>query len=61
MSSYKNAWLYNKIRNLAITDSLTGIYNRGFFYENLSKEFARTGRFKLPLTFLLMDIDFFKK
>lgn len=57
----QNAWLYNKIRNLAITDSLTGIYNRGFFYENLSKEFARTGRFKLPLTFLLMDIDFFKK
>lgn len=57
----QNAWLYRKIRNLAITDSLTGIYNRGFFYASLSKEFARTERFKLPLTFLLLDIDYFKK
>lgn len=57
----QNAWLYRKIRNLAITDSLTGIYNRGFFYVNLSKEFARTERCNLPLTFLLLDIDYFKK
>ena len=57
----QNAWLYSKIRNLAITDSLTGIYNRGFFYSSLCKEFARTARLNLPLTFLLLDIDFFKK
>ncbi len=57
----QNAWLYRKIRNLAITDSLTGIYNRGFFYTSLCKEFARSTRFNLPLTFLLLDIDFFKK
>ena len=57
----QNAWLYSKIRNLAITDSLTGIYNRGFFYTSLCKEFARTSRFNIPLTFLLLDIDFFKK
>ncbi|MBF8275044.1 MAG: Response regulatory protein [Candidatus Brocadiaceae bacterium] len=57
----QNAWLYSRIRNLAITDSLTGIYNRGFFYAGLCKEFARTSRLNLPLTFLLLDIDFFKK
>ena len=57
----QNAWLYSRIRNLAITDSLTGIYNRGFFYAGLSKEFLRAARLNLPLTFLLLDIDFFKK
>jgi two-component system cell cycle response regulator len=57
----ENSWLYNKIKKVAITDSLTGIYNHGFLYERLCEEYARTERHKLPLTFLMIDLDFFKK
>ena len=42
----QNAWLYNKIRNLAITDSLTGIYNRGFFI--IYAKFAGKVKSRLP-------------
>ncbi|MDO8141014.1 MAG: diguanylate cyclase [Candidatus Brocadiales bacterium] len=57
----ENAWLYNKVKKMAITDSLTNIYNHGFLYECLSKEYARAERYKLPLSFLMLDIDYFKK
>ena len=57
----QNSWLYNRVKNLAITDSLTGIYNHGFLYEYLSKEFSRAERYNLPLSFLMLDIDYFKK
>ena len=57
----ENSWLYNKVKELAITDSLTGIYNHGFLYECLCKEYARAERYKLPLSFLMMDVDHFKK
>ena len=56
-----NAWLYAKVKKLAITDSLTGIYNHGFLRESLYREYSRTERFKLPLILLLMDIDHFKR
>ena len=57
----QNSWLYNKVKMLAITDSLTGIYNHGFLYECLCKEYAKSERYKAPLSFLMLDIDYFKK
>lgn len=57
----ENSWLYNKIKRIAITDSLTGIYNHGFLYENLCKEYNRAERNNLALTLLMIDIDYFKK
>lgn len=57
----QNSWLYNKVKKLAITDSLTGIYNHGFLYECLCKEYAKSERYKAPLSFLMLDIDYFKK
>ncbi len=57
----ENSWLYNKVKSLAVTDSLTGIYNHGFLYECLCKEYARAERYKLPLSFLMLDMDYFKK
>ncbi|MBI5308530.1 MAG: diguanylate cyclase [Planctomycetes bacterium] len=56
-----NAWLYAKVKRLAITDSLTGIYNHGFLRESLFREYSRIERFKLPIILLLMDIDHFKR
>lgn len=54
-------FMYTKTREMSITDSLTKLYNRRYF-ENISeREFMRSVRYKSPLTFAIIDIDFFKK
>jgi len=50
---------YNK--ELAITDSLTVIYNRRFMYEFAKMEISRAIRNKSPLSFGIIDIDKFKE
>ncbi len=45
----------------AFTDELTNIYNRAYFNEELKKEIAKSKRYKTPLSFIILDIDFFKK
>ncbi|OJX40518.1 MAG: hypothetical protein BGO78_05885 [Chloroflexi bacterium 44-23] len=44
-----------------ITDPLIGIYNRRYMDKRLQEEFRRAKRFDLPLSVLLIDIDFFKQ
>ena len=44
-----------------ITDPLIGIYNRRYMDKRLLEEFKRAKRYKLPLSLLLIDIDYFKK
>lgn len=44
----------------ATTDVLTGIANRRNFLERAQVELARSGRYGLPLFFLMLDIDHFK-
>ncbi len=55
-----NIHLYEETHKLAITDSLTGLYNRHYFNEVLQKEIERTRRYKKDLSILLIDIDNFK-
>lgn len=50
-----------KFEKLAITDGLTGLYNRRFFNQILTREVARASRNKSLLSFLILDIDYFKK
>ncbi len=45
----------------AITDSLTGLYNRRYLERRMPEEFQRAMRFRQPLTFFLLDIDHFKQ
>lgn len=45
----------------ATLDGLTGIANRRLLDTNLKKEMARARRYNKPLTFMIADIDFFKK
>ena len=52
---------YKKFEKLAITDSLTGLYNRRFFNEILTREIHRATRDKTELSFMMLDIDYFKK
>ena len=46
---------------LATTDSLTGLFNRRAFVETTRRELARAARSGSPCSFLLLDLDFFKK
>jgi len=46
---------------LAITDGLTGVYNRRFFQEMLRIEAERGERAETPLSLILIDLDEFKK
>ena len=49
------------VEKLAVTDSLTELWNRRYFDNNLASTFARAQRFNEPLCLILLDVDFFKK
>jgi len=49
------------LKILASKDSLTGLYNRQFLNELLEKEWHRSSRYKHPVSFVMIDIDDFKK
>lgn len=44
----------------AITDSLTGLFNRGYFDNTLRTEISRLARSNTALSLIMVDIDFFK-
>ncbi len=56
----ENISLYEKLEELAITDDLTGLYNRRFFYRRLSEEIARAQRQGIKLVLMILDLDNFK-
>lgn len=43
-----------------MTDPLMGIYNRRYFDRRLHEEFARSVRYRQPLSLIMADIDHFK-
>ena len=45
----------------AITDSLTGLYNRGYFDKTMRAEFSRLNRSGSMMSLIMLDIDHFKK
>ncbi|MBN1897281.1 MAG: GGDEF domain-containing protein, partial [Spirochaetes bacterium] len=47
--------------NMAITDSLTGLYNRNFLFFVLEKEVNKCQRYNSPLSLLFVDLDYLKK
>ncbi|MCD4847646.1 MAG: diguanylate cyclase [Candidatus Aegiribacteria sp.] len=53
--------LERKLRNLAIHDSLTGVFNRNFFQIAISREKLRAERYNSRIGFLIVDIDNFKQ
>jgi diguanylate cyclase (GGDEF)-like protein/PAS domain S-box-containing protein len=56
----ENARLFEQTQRMALTDTLTGIYNRRYFYELAQKEFSRSKRYQNPMSIILIDIDHFK-
>lgn len=58
--AFENARLFEETKVMAITDGLTGLYNKRFLLERLDMELARAGRNDKSLSYLMMDIDNFK-
>ena len=56
----KNATEHQRVQELAITDELTGLYNRRAFQESLDMELRRSKRYQKPLSLIMIDIDGFK-
>ncbi len=50
----------NKLEYQAHTDSLTGLPNRGYFFELAERELSRVGRYGGAISLLMLDIDRFK-
>lgn len=55
-----NALLFSKLSELAITDTLTGLYTRNYFIERAKDEIQHATINKSSLTISILDIDNFK-
>ncbi|MEP7199201.1 MAG: GAF domain-containing protein [Chloroflexota bacterium] len=55
-----NARLYAEVRQLAITDGLTGLANHRHFLQIANREFERARQYARPLAAIMLDIDHFK-
>lgn len=53
----ENSRLYQE----SITDGLTGLYHHKYFDVRLKEEVDRSKRYKIPLSLIFIDIDFFKR
>lgn len=53
--------LFEEIQQLAITDPLTGLFNRRHFDYLAERELRRAQRMKRTLAIIMMDLDHFKK
>lgn len=50
-----------KLAEMANHDALTNVHNRHYFNQELEKEIAKSRRYKIDLSLLMIDIDHFKK
>lgn len=53
--------LQTALQDLAVRDSLTGLYNRRYLDETLEREVSRARREGAPLSLVMLDIDYFKQ
>lgn len=52
--------LQSELERMAVTDALTGSYNRRFFLERAGNEVDRAERYSEPVSLAVLDIDNFK-
>ncbi|MBD5401454.1 diguanylate cyclase [bacterium] len=53
--------LFQAVREQAVTDALTGLYNRRYFEEAIEKEVQRAKRQNQPFSVIGIDLDYLKK
>ena len=56
-----HAELFATVERQAVTDPMTGLFNRRYFEEQLSKEIDRFQRFGHAFSFIIVDLDYLKK
>jgi diguanylate cyclase (GGDEF)-like protein len=56
----ENARLIRRLMDEAITDPLTGLYNRRYMMEELKNGIHRARRLESPLTLIILDLNGFK-
>jgi diguanylate cyclase (GGDEF)-like protein len=56
-----NARSFEESQRLAITDPLTGVYNRRYLFQMGEREVERAWRYGRALSAILLDIDHFKR
>ncbi|MEW6368874.1 MAG: sensor domain-containing diguanylate cyclase [Acidobacteriota bacterium] len=57
----ENAILYQRAKELSITDDLTKLYNSRYLHEYLSKEIKRCKRYSTHASLIFLDLDGFKE
>jgi diguanylate cyclase (GGDEF)-like protein len=57
----QNEVLQLKLRQEAIRDPLTGLYNRRYLHETFPRELARSKRQRSRLSLIMLDVDHFKQ
>lgn len=55
-----NIKLQEELRNQALLDPLTNLYNRRYLEETMGQELVRASRHKQSISFLMLDLDNFK-
>ncbi len=53
--------LLEKSRELSITDNLSGLYNQGYFFEQMSMILKKSKRYNTKFSLIMLDIDYFKE
>src|SRR5579884_3342564 len=56
-----NAFVFQKLQQQSITDGLTGVKTRRFFWEALTSEWKRASRSGRPFSVVLIDLEKFKE
>ncbi len=53
--------LYERLRDEAVTDPLTGLYNQRYFWQRIHEELSRAERYGTELSLMMVDLDGFKR
>jgi len=56
-----NIKLRDTLKQQAIHDPLTGLFNRRYMEETLSREISRAERYRTPLGIIMIDLDHFRR
>lgn len=59
--SIDNARLFSRVEEMALRDTLTGLYNRRYLHQILDYEINRSRRYRQPLSLVFIDVDHFKE
>jgi len=58
--TFENHYLLKQLQDLSLIDPHTGLYNYRYLKRLLDKELSRSKRHAVPISLIMMDIDYFK-